>query len=255
MRRRTLVAGALASVLLFAVGPARVAGALQELLDAEHAAGMPGVFAEVRNGHQVWLGAAGAADVDTGSPPQPTFEQRVGSITKTFVATTVLQLVGEGRLRLDDPIGRHLPDIVWGATGQQVTVRMLLNHTGGIANYLRLVLRTREDLRRYQHETVTPYQLAAVVLAALATNAPGAAWSYSNTNYVLLGLLIERVTGAGGWRGDHPAADRAVRLVSEVLSRHELVLPRTARQGVPALDRRTAARLQRVRHVGGVDGR
>src|SRR4051794_4482829 len=93
---------------------------LQQLLDAEYAAGMPGVFAQVRDGRRAWNLAAGVADLDAGRPVRPWFRQRVGSITKIFVATTVLRLVGEHRVRLDAPIAGYLPGLVPGALGQQV---------------------------------------------------------------------------------------------------------------------------------------
>src|SRR5690242_8034737 len=108
---------------------------LQQQLQAVHAAGMPGVFAQVRDGDRTWNVAAGVADLDTGRPVRPQFRHRIGSITKTFVATTILQLVGEHRVNLDTPIGRYLPDVLPGELGRQVTVRMLLNHTSGIADY------------------------------------------------------------------------------------------------------------------------
>jgi D-alanyl-D-alanine carboxypeptidase len=168
---------------------------LQQLLDAEHAAGMPGVFAEVREGRQAWRGAAGLPDVDTGRPVRSWFRHRVGSITKTFVSTTLLQLVGEHRLHLDAPIGRYLPDVVPGELGQRVTVRMLLNHTSGIGNYTERLFRTAEDLERVRTRTFTPQELVAIGLAMPPTNAPGAGWHYSNTNYIIAGLLVERLTG------------------------------------------------------------
>ena len=168
---------------------------LQQLLNAEHAAGMPGVFAEVRAGHQRWRGAAGVADVTTNRPVRPGMRQRVGSITKTFVATTVLQLVGERRVDLDAPASRYLPDLLPGGKLGRVTVRMLLNHTSGIGDYLSVLLRSPEDVEKYRTRTISPRELVALGLSAPPTNYPGAAWSYSNTNYILLGLLIERVTG------------------------------------------------------------
>ena len=205
MLRRMLLGSFVAASLVVpaAASPAAATAAarddtralLQALLEAEHDAGMPGVFAEVRDGRRAWELAAGVADVDTGRPVRPYFRHRVGSITKTFVATTVLQLVGERRLRLDAPIGRYLPDEVPGAVGQEVTVRMLLNHTSGIGNYTGAILATPDDVVRVGQTTYTPQQLIAIGLAMPATNAPGAAWSYSNTNYVILGRLIERLTG------------------------------------------------------------
>ncbi|WP_241758025.1 serine hydrolase domain-containing protein [Myxococcus landrumensis] len=168
---------------------------LQQLLEAEHAAGMPGAFAEVWDGTQVWRGAVGVADVDTGRPMQPGFRHRVGSLTKTFVATTVLQLVGEQRIQLDAPIGAYLPDVVPGALGGRVTVRMLLNHTSGLGDYPDAILVTPEDFEAVRSRTFTPRELVAHGLALPPTDVPGARYSYSNTNYILAGLLIERVTG------------------------------------------------------------
>ena len=124
----------LAAALLVApvaAAPATAAGApdrravLQQLLEAEHAAGMPGVFAQVRDGRHAWNLAAGVADLGTGRPVQPWLRHRAGSVTKTFVATTVLQLAGEHRVRLDAPIARYLPGLLPHTLGQQITVCLL----------------------------------------------------------------------------------------------------------------------------------
>ena len=205
MLRRVLLGTVTVATLLVpaAVSPAAAAATprddtaalLQGLLEAEHAAGMPGVYAQVRDGRRTYDLAAGVADVDTGRPARPWLRHRVGSITKTFVATTVLQLVGERRIRLDAPIGRYLPDVVPGAIGRQVTVRMLLNHTSGIGNYTDQVVGTPEAVIYASTHTFTKRQLVRIGLALPTTNAPGERWSYSNTNYIILGLLIEKVTG------------------------------------------------------------
>src|SRR5690349_11341872 len=101
-----------------------------------HRAGMPGVFAEVRDDDEVWRGAAGVADVGTGRPITADMRHRVGSITKTFTAAAVLQQVESGRIALDTPIGHYLPRLVPGERGAAITVRMLINHTSGLADYL-----------------------------------------------------------------------------------------------------------------------
>ncbi|HEX8628294.1 MAG TPA: serine hydrolase domain-containing protein, partial [Catenuloplanes sp.] len=209
MRRRTVLLTTAAGLLAPAGVPLPAAAAapgaptggaaptgpqLQRLLEAEQRAGMPGLFAEVRDGRTRWPLAAGVADLDTGRPVRPWFQHRVGSITKTFVATTVLQLVGERRVRLDAPIGQYLPDVVAGPRGRQITVRMLLNHTSGIGNYTTALLGNPDDIARAAGHTFTPRDLATVGLIMAPTNAPGALWSYSNTNYIILGLLIERLT-------------------------------------------------------------
>src|SRR5580698_2754215 len=85
---------------------------LEIAIDRIHRAGMPGVFAGVRDGGQVWRGAAGVADVNTGRPVSPDVRHRVGSITKTFTAAAILQQVEIGQVGLDTPIGHYLPGLV-----------------------------------------------------------------------------------------------------------------------------------------------
>ena len=109
---------------------------LQAALDTVHRAGVPGAFAEVRDGEQIWRGAAGVADLATGRPITADMRHRVGSITKTFTATAVLQLVEAGEIGLDTPIGHYLPRLVPGERGAAITVAMLINHTSGLAEYL-----------------------------------------------------------------------------------------------------------------------
>jgi D-alanyl-D-alanine carboxypeptidase len=168
---------------------------LQQQLQAMHEAGMPGVFAQVRDGSRTWDLAAGDADIDTGRPVRPQFRHRVGSVTKTFVATTILQLVGEHRVDLDAPIANYLPDVDPGELGGQVTVRMLLNHTSGIADYAPALFASPEAAEELRFRTFTPQELIGIGLSQPPTNAPGERWSYSDTGYVILGLLIERLTG------------------------------------------------------------
>ncbi|HET9517312.1 MAG TPA: serine hydrolase domain-containing protein, partial [Actinoplanes sp.] len=206
MLRKALIGIATAAVVL--VPPATAVAAppdtttgpstgrlLQELLDAEHEAGMPGVFAQVRDGRRSWNLAAGVADIDSGRPARPWMQQRVGSITKTFTSVVVLQLVGERKLRLDAPIARYLPGVVPGDLGRQVTVRMLLNHTSGLGDYDEALLVDYAAVEALRRRTVTPAELVQIGLSQPPTNAPGAAWSYSNTNYIVLGMLIEKLTG------------------------------------------------------------
>jgi D-alanyl-D-alanine carboxypeptidase len=144
----------------------------------------------VRAGHRTWRGAAGVADLATGAPMRPGLRHRIGSVTKTFVATAVLQLVAEGRLRLDDPVARwlRLPGL-----DPRVTVRMLLRHTSGIADYAPVILGTVAKIEA--NRVYRPERLARIGLAQPRVGEPGGAHSYANTNYVLAGLLLERVTG------------------------------------------------------------
>ena len=112
-------------------------------------------------------------------------------MTKTFVAAIVLQLAEERKLRLDDPAGRYLPRIV--PLGNRITLRQLLNHTSGLANYTDyadwLIAAERSKTLR----PLDVLKFAAAKPRAFAR--PGSSWSYSNTNYAALGLVIEKVTG------------------------------------------------------------
>ncbi|MBX6767158.1 MAG: beta-lactamase family protein [Actinomadura rubrobrunea] len=172
---------------------------LRATLDATHAAGMPGLYSSVRDGDRTWKGASGVADVRTGRPVRPDMEHRVGSITKTFVAAAVLQQVERGRIRLDAPIGDYLPDDVPGERGRRITVRMLLNHTSGIADYIgsafpSLQEPSADSLDENRLRKLKPRQLIKWGLEAPPTGDPGAHWSYSNTNDIILGRLLEKVT-------------------------------------------------------------
>ncbi|MGY1440009.1 serine hydrolase domain-containing protein [Streptomyces reniochalinae] len=168
---------------------------------------MPGLFAEVRDGDRVWRGAAGVADVATARPVTADMRHRVGSITKTFTAAAVLQQVESGRIGLDTPIGRYLPRLVPGARGEAITVRMLLNHTSGLAEYLpyaypslrafpALAETGPQSLDDHRFTRFRATDLIEWGVTAPAVGAPGSTPGvYSNTNYLLLGVLLEQVTG------------------------------------------------------------
>ncbi|MEV0689018.1 serine hydrolase domain-containing protein [Streptomyces sp. NPDC050388] len=175
--------------------------ALRTTLDAVHEAGMYGGYSSVREGTERWTGASGLADVDTGRPVRPGMRHRVGSISKTFTAVAVLQQVERGRIRLDAAVGEYLPDLVEGERGRDVTVRMLLNHTSGIGDYFLGAFPSFADnsaasLDEERFRSIRPEELVRLGLAAPATGRPGEQpGSYSNTNYVIAGLLLEKVTG------------------------------------------------------------
>ncbi|MEU6548720.1 serine hydrolase domain-containing protein [Streptomyces sp. NPDC046915] len=183
--------------------PAKLNAAIENV----HRAGMPGLFAEVRDGDQVWRGAAGVADVATGRPVTADMRHRVGSITKTFTAAAVLQQVESGQIGLDLPIGRYLPRLVPGGRGDAITVRMLINHTSGLAEYLpcaypslkafpALADTGPQSLDDNRLKRFHPTELIEMGVTAPAVGAPGGTPGvYSNTNYLLLGELLEQVTG------------------------------------------------------------
>ncbi|GAA5011612.1 serine hydrolase domain-containing protein [Actinopolymorpha pittospori] len=169
--------------------------ALQKRLDDVVAAGAVGALAEVRDEHGVWRGTSGVAELGTtrAVPVQGRF--RAGSITKTFVATVALQLVDEGRLRLDDPVETWLPGVL--PDGHRITVRQLLNHTSGLYDYLHtLPLPPTPEFLDNRWRTWSATELVQRAVANPPTfEPPGSAYAYSNTDYLLLGQIIEKVTG------------------------------------------------------------
>ncbi|WP_242308118.1 serine hydrolase domain-containing protein [Bacillus cereus group sp. BfR-BA-01524] len=155
--------------------------------------GYPGILAKTSEGGKTWSYAAGVADLSTKKPMKTDFRFRIGSVTKTFTATVVLQLAGENRLNLDDSIERWLPGVIQGNgyDDKQITIRQLLNHTSGIANYTRSKDFNMMDTKK----SYTAEELVKMGISMPPDFAPGKSWSYSNTGYVLLGILIEKVTG------------------------------------------------------------
>ena len=152
------------------------------------AAGIHGVVAVAGAPGVSWENAAGVADLESGAPVTPAHRFRIASATKLFVAALVLQLVEEGALALDGEV-----DLIAG----DVTVRHLLNHTSGLPNYAELdeILEPyRKDLAH--RSGLTPRDVLALVESRPRLFSPGEGWSYSGSNYVVLGLLVEEITGA-----------------------------------------------------------
>jgi D-alanyl-D-alanine carboxypeptidase len=170
------------------------ASQLQQLLDQIVVAGAPGAIGLVWDGTTTERAASGVADLRTGRPMRTADHFRVGSITKTFVATVVLQLVGEHVLRLSDPVERWLPGLV--PDGAHITVENLLNHTSGLYNYTDDPRILAPYLDRGDRDFVwRPRQLVRVATSHAPLFAPGTGWSYSNTGYILLGLIVQASTG------------------------------------------------------------
>jgi D-alanyl-D-alanine carboxypeptidase len=188
---------AVAAVLVFAAPANALPRASKLRRDARSlvAAGAPGVIVLARDGSRSVSVAAGSADLTPRTPMRVTDRFRVASITKTFVAAVVLQLVGEGRMSLDDTVERWLPGLVPGGAG--ITVRQLLNHTSGLFDYID----DGDDtiLQPYVRGDVThvtpPRQIVSVATSHPPHFAPGTRHKYSNTNYIVLGLVVEAVTG------------------------------------------------------------
>lgn len=166
--------------------------------------GFPAALASVRDqrGRTRHL-VAGVGDLATGSRVPTDGQVRFASNSKTFVAVAVMQLVGEGKIELDAPIGTYLPGLVDNGRdgaervdGAAITVRQVLQHTSGIPEYLDVLLADGLSSVDAMIDTyVQPRALLDAAMTRPATFAPGSSWSYSNTNYVVAGLLVENVTG------------------------------------------------------------
>ncbi|MFF8955731.1 serine hydrolase domain-containing protein [Streptomyces sp. NPDC014894] len=167
--------------------------ALRAALRSALANGAPGAIARVDDGGAVHRLAEGVADRATGRAITADDRFRVGSVTKTFTAVVLLQLVDEGLLGLDDPVVDHLPGAL---PDRRITVRHLLSHRSGLYDYTNVLFaRTVSGFEAVRNKVFTHRQLLDISLDGPVTGAPGAAYSYSNTNFVVAGMLIEKLTG------------------------------------------------------------
>ncbi|MEV0646150.1 serine hydrolase domain-containing protein [Phytomonospora sp. NPDC050363] len=222
MRLQRIGAVALAFALVTLVpAPAAAdpAGTLRDELDAVVTDGSPSAVLEFRDGRHVERLAGGVAELGRQRPAPVNGRFRIGSVTKTFSSTVALQLVGEGRISLDDSVERRLPGVV--PNGRNITLRQLLNHTSGLYNYTDDVLVTPEQVVRDRYKRWTPQQLVALATSRDPLFPPGTAWSYSNTNYVLIGLVIEQVTG-------HPLQTEVDRRIIRPLGLRDTEVPRNS---------------------------
>ncbi|MFB9658434.1 serine hydrolase domain-containing protein [Glycomyces mayteni] len=212
MRRHTIPAAAAALGLVGVLTAAQVApaaaGPPQDDLDAavleEQLAAFAeltggSALAEVRDGGESWSDAAGLRSLEDGArPARPGDRVRIGSVTKSMVAAIVLQLDGEGELDLDDPIGDHLPGLL--PYEEDPTIRQLLQHTAGVPDWVAVAYPGLDEgdltgLREDYQNHYRPEELVAIGTGETPPFDPGEGWSYSNTGYVVLGLLIEERTG------------------------------------------------------------
>jgi D-alanyl-D-alanine carboxypeptidase len=157
--------------------------------------GAPGALVGVRDRSGSMVLTSGVADLATGAPVPAGARWRIGSATKTFVATVVLQLVAEHRVALDAPVERYLPGVVrgHGNDGRRITVRELLQHTSGLPDVLTYLTPQQILADRYAHHDTI--DLVKIALAHRRLFRPGEDWRYSNTDYLVAGLIVERVTG------------------------------------------------------------
>jgi D-alanyl-D-alanine carboxypeptidase len=173
-----------------------LASELQGILERLVADGsIPGAVLAVHvPGREPWVGASGYRDLQMRLPMEPETRVRIASISKVFTAVVVMQLVEEGRITLDTPVSEWFPELV--PDGDQITVRRLLNHTTGLYDYLedRQFLNKAFQKPDYRWD---PAELVSYAVQHKSAFPPGMhnAWDYSSTNYVILGMIVEQVTG------------------------------------------------------------
>jgi len=208
-----LAAGARSPALARERAPAQspFQAAIQQLV----ADGVPGAIGYARDGGTVTVAASGLADLATKTPIAVGDRVRVGSLTKTFVATVVLQLAAEHLLSISDTVSRWLPGLVPGGAG--ITIRELLQHTSGIYSY-------SDDpgfLQALEADPTRVWQSAELVRIAVAHPPlfpPGTSLAYSNTDYVLLGMIIQAATG-------HPVGQQLQARIFTPLGLRDTYLP------------------------------
>ncbi|MGW6454652.1 serine hydrolase domain-containing protein [Streptomyces sp. NPDC055078] len=228
--------------------------AAQRAMDTVVRAGIPGVTGQTRDGDRVWKGTSGVGDRGTGVPRGKNDRFRIASITKTFVATALLQLEAEGRLDLDDTVDRWLPGLVRGNgnDGRRMTVRQLLNHTSGVPDYLDDAGYQKKyvfapGFLRHRYDTRTPQAAVAVALRHKPAFEPGAKHSYSNTGYVLAALIIEKASGNSY---EHEIRERIIKplgLRATTLPGNSSLMPRPSSRAYSKLSHdQTATRIYDV---------
>ncbi len=181
---------------------------------------IPGMSVAVLRGDSILLAKGyGYANLELRVPASDSTIYQSGSVGKQFTSAAVVSLVREGRIGLDDPIGKYLKEAP--SAWRKVTIRHLLTHTSGIPDYTSPLINFRQDY--------TEDQLAKLYAGYSLEFQPGATWSYSNTGYALLGIIIHRVSGQfyGDWLRDRvfqPLGMRTARVISE----SDLVMNRAA---------------------------
>lgn len=196
-----LVAPAAAAFGQAAAPAPALAEKLRARLEAFHAAGrFPGATLGVAlaDGSSFGL-AAGLEEVESKKPLTPAALMLQGSVGKTYASAVALQLVEEGKLALDDKIEKYLGREPWFArlpNARDITVRMLMNHTSGLVRY-EFKEQFTKDLTANPDKVWKPEELVSYILGTSPPFAAGRGWEYSDTNYIVLGMIVERVTGRG----------------------------------------------------------
>lgn len=170
---------------------------LQNALD-QSLGDIPGASVAIISPKGSWVGVSGVSNLQTGTEVVLEDRFQIGSITKTFVATTVLQLVEEGKLSLEDNLAQWLPPEVVSAipNSESITVRQLLNHTSGVSDYLDPLFGLAQTNPAVFLNDWQPEELVSFIYGQEPLFEPGASWGYSSTNYILLGMIVESVTNS-----------------------------------------------------------
>ncbi len=185
------LAAAISATAAAAEPPADLKAQADAILAAAYPADGPGAAVIVtRGGKTIYAAGRGLADIDSRRPITPDTMFRLGSITKQFTAAVILQLVQEGKVSLDDPVSRFFPDFP--QPGASATVRQLLNHTSGIQSYTGIPGWMVEANTARAHSSA---EMIALFRDLPSPSKPGERWAYNNSGYVLLGAIIESVTG------------------------------------------------------------
>jgi len=194
----------------------QVLSAAQSLVDG----GYPAALTAVRDKDGNTIGAAaGVGNLETGEAPPLDGEVRIGSNTKTFVAVVILQLVQEGKITLDEPIETYLPGLLKGEgiDATKITVRQLLQHTSGLPEYTDTVP-GETDIFQIRDNYYSTRDLLDVALSKPAAFEPGSQFKYTNTNYIVLSLLAEKVT-------HRPLAEQITKRITEPLGLNHTYYP------------------------------
>ncbi|WP_013322361.1 serine hydrolase domain-containing protein [Gloeothece verrucosa] len=172
---------------------------LQEILEQEVTSDhVPGLVMYLSTPKGVWSGGAGLRSLETGQQVQPDDAFSIASTSKTFVAVIVLQLVGENKIKLDQPIAGYLPKDISDHLpySSEITVRQLLNHTSGVAEYLSTKGFVNAAKNRDRFHPWTAHEAIQFILDRPPRDQPGKTFAYTDSNYILLQLIIEGITGA-----------------------------------------------------------
>ncbi|MFF4755980.1 serine hydrolase domain-containing protein [Streptomyces sp. NPDC002514] len=173
--------------------PAPDTAGLRDVLRSAVAQGAPGAMARIDDRGSVYTAARGFADQGTRRAIGTADRFRVGSVTKVFSAVVLLQLADERKLSLDAPVNRYLPGLL---PDDRITVRHVLSHRSGLYDYTNdMFAKTVSGFETVRNKVYSYRQLVDLSLKKPRTNTPGAAYAYSNTNFVVAGMLIEKITG------------------------------------------------------------